>query len=68
MAFFTMLCIVGMLTFYLAPSEQGQLDQIYSTEATTVKIAANSSKQKLTKKSQLCVDEASKATNVMALN
>ena len=39
---FSVLCVIGVFGFYLAPSDMGRLDQIYSLE-TTIKTRSKSS-------------------------
>ena len=40
--YFIMFCVVGVLCFYLAPSNLGQIDNIYTAETNLVKIATRS--------------------------
>ena len=40
---FGVLCVIGVLSFYLAPSDVGPMDQIYSLETTTIKTRSKSS-------------------------
>ena len=42
--YFVTLCVVGVLCFYLAPSNLGQIDNIYTVETNLVKIAGKSGK------------------------
>ena len=45
--YFVTLCVVGVLCFYLAPSNVGQIDNIYTVETNLVKIAGKSGKVQL---------------------
>ena len=42
--YFVTLCVVGVFFFYLAPSNLGQIDNIYTVETNLVKIAGKSGK------------------------
>ena len=44
MGYFVTLCVVGVFCFYLAPSNLGQIDNIYTVETNLVKIAGKSGK------------------------
>ena len=40
--YFVILCMVGVLCLYLAPSKLGQIDNIYNVETTMVKMGDRS--------------------------
>ena len=40
--YFVILCMVGVLCLYLAPSKLGQIDNIYNVETTVVKMGDKS--------------------------
>ena len=45
--YFVILCMVGVLCLYLAPSKLGQIDNIYIVETTVVKMGDKSGNSQL---------------------